>query len=124
MKDVLRLEMKNGSLGLSTGLEYESAFYSNRDEIIQLAKVAAEYNGKYISHLRSEDISMADAIDEIIEIGRQAKLPVQISHIKIALKDDWGTAPYTHIVTIFPDPDRRQNYKSSLILCCSPVFLF
>jgi N-acyl-D-aspartate/D-glutamate deacylase len=93
MKDVLRLEMKNGSLGLSTGLEYESAFYSNRDEIIQLAKVAAEYNGKYISHLRSEDISMADAIDEIIEIGRQAKLPVQISHIKIALKDDWGTAP-------------------------------
>ena len=93
MISILRNEMKNGSLGLSTGLEYESAFYSNRDEIIQLAKVVAEYDGKYISHLRSEDITMADAIDEIIEIGRQAKLPVQISHIKIALKDDWGTAP-------------------------------
>ena len=93
MSSILKNEMKNGSLGLSTGLEYESAFYSNRDEIIQLAKVAAEYDGKYISHLRSEDITMHDAIDEILEVGRQAQIPVQISHIKIALKDDWGTAP-------------------------------
>jgi len=93
MASILRVEMKNGSLGLSTGLEYESAFYSNKNEIIQLAKVASEYNGKYISHLRSEDITMADAVEEIIDIGRQARIPVQISHIKIALKDDWGTAP-------------------------------
>jgi N-acyl-D-amino-acid deacylase len=93
MKALLKTELEKGSLGLSTGLEYEGAFYSNRDEVIELAKTTAAEKGKYISHLRSEDITMSDAIDEIINIGREAKLPVQISHIKIALKDDWGTAP-------------------------------
>jgi N-acyl-D-aspartate/D-glutamate deacylase/CubicO group peptidase (beta-lactamase class C family) len=92
MKRLLAEEMKKGSLGLSTGLEYEAAFYSNHDEVIELAKVAAAYHGKYISHIRSEDFNMPDAIDEIINIGKQAKIPVQISHIKIALKDSWGTA--------------------------------
>ena len=92
MKQLLAAEMKNGSLGLSTGLEYEGSHFSSRDEVIQLAKTAAEFKGRYISHLRSEDIGLADAIDEIINIGREAKLPVQISHFKIALKDDWGTA--------------------------------
>ncbi len=92
MKILLKAELQKGSLGLSSGLEYEGAFYSNRDEIIQLAKTTAEQKGRYISHIRSEDITMADAVDEIINIGREAKLPVQISHIKIALKDDWGTA--------------------------------
>lgn len=92
IKQLLKKDLQKGSLGLSTGLEYESAFYSNRYEVIELAKVAAEEKGRYISHIRSEDINMADAIDEIIEIGRLAKLPVQIAHIKIALKDDWGSA--------------------------------
>lgn len=92
IKQLLRDDLRKGSLGLSTGLEYEGAFYSNMYEVIELAKITAEEKGKYISHIRSEDISMADAINEIIEIGRQAKIPVQISHIKIALKDDWGTA--------------------------------
>lgn len=90
IKELLKQEMQKGSLGLSTGLEYEGAFYSNRNEIIELAKVVANAKGKYISHIRSEDISMEDAIDEIIQIGREAKIPVQISHIKIALKDNWG----------------------------------
>ncbi|MEI6266203.1 MAG: serine hydrolase [Sphingobacteriia bacterium] len=93
MKLKLANEMKKGSLGLSTGLEYESAFYSNRYEVIELAKVAKEYNGRYISHIRSEDINLEEALDEIIDIGRIAKIPVQISHIKIARKDLWGTAP-------------------------------
>jgi N-acyl-D-aspartate/D-glutamate deacylase len=93
IKTILGSEMQKGSLGLSSGLEYEAGFYSNRNEVIELAKVAAAAKGKYISHIRSEDINMADAIDEIINIGREAKLPVQISHIKLALKDDWGTAP-------------------------------
>jgi N-acyl-D-amino-acid deacylase len=92
IKQLLKEELQKGSLGLSTGLEYEEGFYSNRNEIIELAKVAAAEKARYISHIRSEDINMADAIDEIIQIGREAKLPVQISHIKIALKDDWGTA--------------------------------
>ncbi len=91
MKQLLKDDLQKGSLGLSTGLEYEEGFYSDRNEVIELAKVAAAEKGRYISHIRSEDINMADAIDEIIQIGREAKLPVQISHIKIALKDDWGT---------------------------------
>jgi N-acyl-D-aspartate/D-glutamate deacylase/CubicO group peptidase (beta-lactamase class C family) len=93
IKAILKDELNKGSLGLSTGLEYEAGFYSNRHEVIELAKVTAAAKGRYISHIRSEDINMADAIDEIIQIGREAKLPVQISHIKIALKDDWGSAP-------------------------------
>lgn len=92
MQKILASEMQKGSLGLSTGLEYEGAHFSSRSEVIALAKTAAEHRGRYISHLRSEDIGLADAIDEIIAIGRAAKLPVQISHFKIALKDDWGTA--------------------------------
>ena len=93
MQQLLKAELDKGSLGLSSGLEYEGAFYSNRHEVIELAKTTAAPKGRYISHIRSEDITMKDAIDEIINIGREAKLPVQISHIKIALKDDWGTAP-------------------------------
>lgn len=93
IKALLSTELQKGSLGLSTGLEYEAGFYSNRNEVIELAKVTAAAKGRYISHIRSEDINMTDAIDEIISIGREAKLPVQISHIKIALKDDWGSAP-------------------------------
>ncbi len=92
IKQLLKEELQKGSLGLSTGLEYEEGFYSNRHEVIELAKTAAAEKGRYISHIRSEDINISDAIDEIIQIGKEAKLPVQISHIKIALKDDWGTA--------------------------------
>ncbi|WP_460936123.1 serine hydrolase [Spirosoma humi] len=90
MKDLLRIELGKGSLGLSTGLEYESAFFSSRDEVIQLAQVAADSGGRYMSHIRSEDIALEDAVDEIIQIGRITKMPVQISHLKIALRDKWG----------------------------------
>lgn len=92
IKQLLKEDMEKGSLGLSTGLEYEGGFYSNQYEVIELAKIAAAFKGRYISHIRSEDINMNEAIAEIIQIGLQAKLPVQISHIKIALKDNWGTA--------------------------------
>ena len=90
MKLDLKAEMEKGSLGLATGLEYESAFFSNRDEVLQLAKVAAKAGGRYMSHIRSEDIGFDEALDEIIDIGRQTKMPVQISHIKIAKRDQWG----------------------------------
>ena len=93
MKAELKTEMSKGSLGLATGLEYESAFFSNRDEVLQLAKVAAEANGRYISHIRSEDIGLEEALDEIIDIGKQTKMPVQVSHIKIAKRDQWGRSP-------------------------------
>lgn len=93
MKTLLEKEMEKGSLGLSTGLEYESAFFSNRNEVIELAKTAAQYKGRYISHVRSEDINLDEAIEEIIDIGRVTHIPVQVSHIKIAKRDNWGKAP-------------------------------
>ena len=93
MKVLLKEEMQKGSLGLNTGLEYEAAFFSKREEVLALAKVAAEQGGRYMSHIRSEDVLMEDAIDEIIEIGRTTKMPVQISHIKIAHKDQWKHSP-------------------------------
>jgi N-acyl-D-aspartate/D-glutamate deacylase len=90
MKTLLDEEMKKGSFGLSTGLEYESAFYSSREEVLELAKVAARHNGRYISHIRSEDTELENALDEIIRIGQEAKLPVQVSHIKVSIKSKWG----------------------------------
>lgn len=92
MKASLKSELEKGSLGLCTGLEYEQAFYSNRDEVLALAKVAGEAGGRYMSHIRSEDINIEDAIDEIIHIGREAKLPVQVSHIKVAMKSKWESS--------------------------------
>ncbi|MBN8652620.1 MAG: serine hydrolase [Cytophagales bacterium] len=92
MKVLLAREMEKGSLGLSTGLEYEAAFYSSRDEVVALAKVAAEKNGRYISHIRSEDLNIEEAIDEIIQIGHEAKIPVQVTHIKIAMRSKWGNS--------------------------------
>ena len=92
MKAMLTREMGKGSLGLSTGLEYEEAFYSNRDEVVDLARTAASSGGRYISHIRSEDLNLEEAIDEIIDIGRLAKIPVQITHVKIAMRSKWGTS--------------------------------
>ncbi len=93
MQEILLSELKKGSLGLSTGLEYEGAYFSSYNEVLQLAKTAATEKSRYISHIRSEDIALTDALSEIIKIGEEAKLPVQISHIKLALKDDWGKSP-------------------------------
>jgi N-acyl-D-amino-acid deacylase len=92
MQDLVAGAMNEGALGLSTGLEYDPGIYSEPKEVIALAQTAAKYNGRYISHIRSEDIAIDEAIDEVIEIGRQAKLPVQISHLKIAMIDKWGQA--------------------------------
>lgn len=90
MAALLKLEMASGALGLSTGLEYDPGIYSDRAEVLALAKVAASAGGRYISHIRSEDRDFWDAIDEIITIGREAKLPVQISHMKLAMVPLWG----------------------------------
>ena len=92
MKTLLIAELQKGSLGLSTGLEYEAAFYSSKDEVLQIASVLKNEQGRYISHIRSEDVNLNDALDEIIDIGKKMAIPVQISHIKIAKKEYWHTA--------------------------------
>ena len=93
MKIDLENELKKGSFGISTGLEYEEGFFSNKNEVLSLAQIASKYKARYMSHIRSEDIQIENAIEEIIQIGEQANLPVQISHIKIAQKSKWGNAP-------------------------------
>jgi len=92
MKTLLQQDMEAGAFGLSTGLEYDPGIYSNNDEILQLAKVVAPYGGRYISHIRSEDRYFWKAIDEIINIEKEAKIPVQVSHIKLAMHNIWGKA--------------------------------
>ena len=92
MEALLAGELRDGALGLSTGLEYDPGIYSSHDELIALARVAAAQGGRYISHVRSEDRAFWAAIDEIIDIGRAARIPVQISHVKLAMKGLWGRA--------------------------------
>lgn len=92
MKAILRHELQSGALGLSSGLEYDPGIYSSTTEVLELARVTAELGGRYISHIRSEDFAFWRAIDEIIRIGKEAKLPVQISHVKLAMRDLWGRA--------------------------------
>lgn len=90
MSTMLKEDMEAGSLGLSTGLEYDPGIYSNEEEILQLTKVIAPYGGRYISHMRSEDRYFWAALKEIINIGAQTGVPVQISHAKLAMKSLWG----------------------------------
>lgn len=92
MKELLRRDLESGSLGLSTGLEYDPGIYSSPDEVLELARVAAENEARYISHMRSEDRELWKALDEIIAIGAETKMPVQISHAKLAMKSLWGHA--------------------------------
>lgn len=93
MKSLIRTDMQAGALGLSTGLEYDPGIYSSPSEILELAAETARLGGRYITHIRSEDRKVWDAIDEAIEIGRATKMPVQISHAKLAMIDWWGQAP-------------------------------
>ena len=93
MQALLETELANGVLGLSTGLEYDPGIYSNTDEVVALAMTAAASGGRYISHMRSEDRALREAIGEAIEIAERARLPVQISHFKLAARGLWGQAP-------------------------------
>jgi N-acyl-D-amino-acid deacylase len=90
MATILRSEMDAGALGLSTGLEYDPGSFSSPQEVVELAKVAAEYDGHYISHIRSEDQYFWEAVDEVINIGREAQIPVRVTHAKLAMTRWWG----------------------------------
>ncbi len=92
MKERVATAMQSGALGLATGLEYDPGIYANTHEIIELAEVAAQYGGSYISHMRSEDLHLKESIREILTIGEEAHVPVQISHFKLGRKGLWGQA--------------------------------
>ena len=145
MADLLRAELEAGALGLSSGLEYDPGSFSTTEEVVELARVAAAHGGRYISHIRSEDRYFWEAIEEIIQIGREAELPVQVTHIKLAMNRSWGQAerlkarldearasgveitadiyPYrawatsfTWLTTVFPDRDLDRRDGAEYIL--------
>jgi N-acyl-D-amino-acid deacylase len=89
MKDLVREAMEAGAIGLSTALIYPPAVYAGTDEIAQLAAVAGQYGGRYYTHIRNEGDQLLEAIDEALEIGRKAGVPVHIFHLKAAGRDNW-----------------------------------
>jgi N-acyl-D-aspartate/D-glutamate deacylase len=92
MQELVDRAMTDGAWGLSTGLIYNPGTYAKTDEIIALAKVAAKHGGFYASHIRDEGVGVLTAIDEALTIGREAKLPVHISHLKASGRRAWGKA--------------------------------
>jgi len=94
MESMVQKAMRDGAVGLSTGLIYIPGTYSETDEVIALAKAAAKYNGVYTSHIRNESDKVFAAIDEALNIGRQTNMPVQISHFKIG-KPNWNRSSET-----------------------------
>src|SRR6266487_3993673 len=90
MRQLVRKEMEAGALGIGSSLIYPPAFYAKTEELIQLCKVAAKYQGKYISHMRSEGNRLLEALDELIRISREAGIPAEVYHIKAAGKQNWG----------------------------------
>ena len=90
MRSLVRDEMEHGALGIGSSLIYAPAFYAKTDELIAMCKVAAEYKGKYISHMRSEGNQLVEAVDELIRISREAKIPAEIYHLKAAGANNWG----------------------------------
>ncbi|MEN8250849.1 MAG: D-aminoacylase, partial [Bacteroidota bacterium] len=93
MLDSLEQSMKDGALGLSTGLVYVPGSFANTDEIIELAKVVKKYGGIYASHMRDERDKLEEAIEETLTIGEQAGINVLVSHLKSAEKRNFGKIP-------------------------------
>ena len=89
MKELVRQAMRDGAVGLSTALIYPPGAFAKADEIIELAKVVAEHDGIYLTHMRNESNRVLDAIEETIRVGREAGLPVHIFHLKAAGEENW-----------------------------------
>src|SRR5947207_1081758 len=90
MRKLVAQAMEDGAVGISTSLVYAPAFYAKTEELIELAKVASRYGGVYASHMRNESNSIMAALDEAIRIGTEANIPVEIFHLKMAAKQNWG----------------------------------
>ncbi len=93
MKNLVREAMKDGAVGVSTSLEYAPAPYAKTHELIALAEEAGKFGGIYATHMRNESDSVLESIDEALRIGREGHIPVEIWHIKVAGKNNWGRMP-------------------------------
>lgn len=103
--------MKDGAVGLSTGLIYLPGMYGNTEEVVGLAKAAASMNGIYASHIRNEENKVVDAINEAIHIGKEASIPVQISHFKVSARANWGRS--TETLKLIENA-RKQGYDVTI----------
>ena len=108
MRALVRQEMEAGALGIGSSLIYAPAFYASTEELIELCKVAAQYQGKYISHMRSEGNRLVEAVTELIRISREAKIPAEIYHLKAAGKANWGKLD---TVIAMVEKARKQGLK-------------
>lgn len=95
MRDLTTQAMRDGAVGLSTGLEYVPGTYAKTEEIVALAKIAAQHGGLYATHMRNEDATVEQSIQESLAVGAQANCPVQISHFKISSRSRWGASALT-----------------------------
>jgi dihydroorotase/N-acyl-D-amino-acid deacylase len=93
MRSLVREAMEQGAVGLSTSLQYPPAPYATTEELIALATEAARHGGVYATHMRSEGEAIDAAVDEAVRIGREARIPVEIWHLKVAGKSNWGRMP-------------------------------
>ena len=93
MRKLVRNAMQQGAIGVSSSLEYAPAPYASTEELIALAREAATYGGIYATHMRSEGDGLTTALDETFRIGREAQIPVEIWHLKVAGKANWGRMP-------------------------------
>lgn len=93
MKTLVRQAMREGAAGVSTSLQYAPAPYATTEELIALASAAAPFGGIYATHMRSEGDTIDSALDEAFRIGREARIPVEIWHLKAAGKRNWGRMP-------------------------------
>jgi N-acyl-D-amino-acid deacylase len=93
MKRLVAQAMEEGALGLSTSLQYVPDRFATTEEVIELAKVARQHGGVYLTHQRSESARIFESIDEVIRISREARIPAEIWHLKTAYKANWGRMP-------------------------------
>ncbi len=105
MKALLASELRSGAFGLSTGLEYEEGHFATTEEVVELSKVAATAGGFYISHVRDEAEHTFESFDEVLRIGREAHIPVEITHIKLGATSLWHQAA-TRMPRYFADARR------------------
>lgn len=93
MQALLEADMQAGAIGLSSGLGYDPGIYADNAELVALGKAIAPHGGRYISHIRSENVKLWESVDELLQVGREAGIPVQLSHAKLSLVSLWGQAP-------------------------------
>jgi N-acyl-D-amino-acid deacylase len=118
MRELVRREMEAGALGVTTALIYPPAFFAKTEELIELCKVAAKYQGKYTTHMRSEGNRLIEGVQETMRIGREAGLPVEIYHLKASGEANWSKM--NQVISMIEDA-RRQGLKISANMYTYPA---